>query len=244
MPSDFAAKLEPVQKDMAEKLVLRCELNVEQIQELANALKDNATLTELNLGTACIGDEGMRALAALWDKAANERARDKAKAGDTDMRSEKEKEKEREKEKAERERIVMSQLMTLELHRNLIGVAGAEALARALSFGALPNLKLLFLSNNDIGDAGLAHLADALIPVAQPVPGAASRCALAHLQVFDLYGNKIGTDGVVALANACKDGGLPGLQKLHLDLRGVTEDAQELMKDSLHETSGAQVFFG
>ena len=118
------------------------------------------------------------------------------------------------------------------------------------------NLKLLFLSNNEIGDVGFRHLSSALVSPIQD--GVAQRLGegwpqhwlpLSKLEALDLYGNKVGTLGVGFLTDACERGALPILQKLHLDmLRGyggeVHADVQNRMKEVLRSTSGAQVFFG
>ena len=55
----------------------------------------------------------------------------------------------------------MCNMQVLHLHRNQIGDAGLSALAEAVGKGALPALKILTLGGNYIGDVGLTALADA-----------------------------------------------------------------------------------
>ena len=55
----------------------------------------------------------------------------------------------------------MCNMQELYLHYNQIGDAGLSALADALGKGALDKLAVLRLDNNQIGDAGLSALASA-----------------------------------------------------------------------------------
>ena len=64
----------------------------------------------------------------------------------------------------------------------------------------------LDLDNNEIGDAGLQALADAL-----------GKGALASLEKLYLYSNAIGDDGMSALASACASGALASLVELIVD---------------------------
>jgi len=57
------------------------------------------------------------------------------------------------------------QLTTLDLSSNVIGEAGARAVAEALRH--VPQLSVLNLSNNTIGDAGARAVAEALYHVPQ-----------------------------------------------------------------------------
>ena len=52
-------------------------------------------------------------------------------------------------------------MQELYLHANQISDAGLSALAEAVGKGALPALKILTLGGNYIGDVGLTALADA-----------------------------------------------------------------------------------
>ena len=56
----------------------------------------------------------------------------------------------------------MCNMQMLHLHRNQIGDAGLSALAEAVGKGALASLEVLFLENNQISDAGLSTLAEAV----------------------------------------------------------------------------------
>lgn len=86
---------------------------------------------------------------------------------------------------------------------------GMESLASILNRGALPNCKELILSNNNIGDAGIAALAQAIKPGGS---GALSQCT-----VLQLGSNTFGDAGIIALADACRRGALPKCQILSLD---------------------------
>ena len=55
----------------------------------------------------------------------------------------------------------MCNMQVLALNRNQIGDAGLSALAEAVGKGALPALRMLALNGNKIGDVGLTALADA-----------------------------------------------------------------------------------
>ena len=86
---------------------------------------------------------------------------------------------------------------------------GMKSLASILNRGALPNCTQLLLSNNNIGDAGIAALAQAIEPGGS---GALSQCT-----VLQLGSNTFGDAGITALADACGRGALPKCQTLSLD---------------------------
>ena len=67
---------------------------------------------------------------------------------------------------------LMCHLQTLWLNDNNIGDAGLTALAEAVESGALAQLTRLDLDNNRIGDAGLTALAEAIKPTADNASGA------------------------------------------------------------------------
>ena len=69
----------------------------------------------------------------------------------------------------------------------------------------MPNLKRLFLNNNQIGDDGVAALASALRGGALPA------CTRIYL-----HRNQIGDDGVAALASALRGGALPSCTAISL----------------------------
>ena len=100
----------------------------------------------------------------------------------------------------------LPRLEELCLNANRIGEAGAAALARAATDGALPRLQSLDLDRNRIGDGGVRALAAA-------VAGG----ALARLEELDLDDNEIGDAGAEALAAACANAAtLPRLTTLEL----------------------------
>ena len=86
-----------------------------------------------------------------------------------------------------------------------VGDAGAAQLARALG-GAVPMLRSLDVSGNDLGPKAARALADALCDRA-PTGG----CALERL---DVSGNHIGSEGARALADALVRSGCPRLKTL------------------------------
>ena len=85
------------------------------------------------------------------------------------------------------------------------GISNLSASDVKVSCGnkALPQLKILGLSGNQIGDAGVAALASAC-----------GSGALPNLTRLGLDGNQIGDDGMQALAAAIGSGALPKLEWL------------------------------
>jgi Ran GTPase-activating protein (RanGAP) involved in mRNA processing and transport len=130
----------------------------------------------------------------------------------------------------------LPKLEMLMVAENAIGDEGAMALGAALAKGAMAKLSQLWLHSNRIGDAGLRALTSAMAPTTASDngrPGAASSAmapttasdngrpgaasgALAALTILGLADNRIGDAGVVALADACRQGALTELQSLSL----------------------------
>lgn len=110
----------------------------------------------------------------------------------------------------------MKHLVSLSLRSGRgVGDEGAKALARALH-DAVPCLKTLNLSGNNLGPEAAAAIAGALMKVQDEplsMPQLASGCALEEL---DLSGNHIGSDGACSLAGALVEVGCPRLKKLDL----------------------------
>ena len=110
----------------------------------------------------------------------------------------------------------MKHLVSLSLRSGRgVGDEGAGALARALR-DAVPCLKTLNLSGNNLGPKAAAAIAGALMQVPDEslsIPQLASGCALEEL---DLSGNHIGSDGACSLAGALVEIGCPRLRKLDL----------------------------
>jgi hypothetical protein len=88
----------------------------------------------------------------------------------------------------------------LGLSGNQIGDAGLSALAEAVGKGALAQLTHLFLERNQIGDMGMLAFADAV-----------SSGALPALKSLLLHSNKIGDPGMQTLADAVAKGALDHL---------------------------------
>ena len=108
-------------------------------------------------------------------------------------------------------------LKELLLSINQIGDAGVAALAEVLD--KLPQLTTLELRNNQIGDAGVAALAEA----AGKLP---------RLQRLELYGNQIGDAGAAALAEAADK--LPQLNFLNLCANpNISQQAKDALRAAL-----------
>ena len=115
-----------------------------------------------------------------------------------------------------------------------VGDAGASALAAALGRGAMPRLKVLYLRDAAIGDAGLVALAPALrrLPALEKLylgrsplgdEGLAALVApppptggLAKLRLLLLSYTQITDAGCATLAAALDSGALPALEQLYL----------------------------
>ena len=116
-----------------------------------------------------------------------------------------------------------------------VGDAGAAQLARALG-GAVPMLKSLDVSGNDLGPKAARALADALRDRA-PTGG----CALERL---DVSGNHIGSEGARALADALVRSGCPRLKSLDVSRNligaaGVAAVAELLVAQATRRGAGA-----
>ena len=116
-----------------------------------------------------------------------------------------------------------------------VGDAGAAQLARALG-GAVPMLKSLDVSGNDLGPKAARALADALCDRA-PTGG----CALERL---DVSGNHIGSEGARALADALVRSGCPRLKTLDVSRNligaaGVAAVAELLVAQATRRGAGA-----
>ena len=108
-----------------------------------------------------------------------------------------------------------------------VGDEGARILASALA-NAVPSLRFLDLSGNDLGRAGAEALAEALLVSSSgssyPVGVAAAFAASAPvsatapcaLEVLDLSANRVGSEGARALATALSRRGCPRLRRLDL----------------------------
>lgn len=141
-----------------------------------------------------------------------------------------------------------------------VGDEGAAQLARALR-GAVPSLRSLDVSGNDLGKKAARALADALCwsndsenvfaaKTATPEDGVADSpvralgnaggCALEHL---DLSGNHIGTEGACALADALVRSGCPRLKTLDVSRNligaaGVAAVAELLVAQATRRGAG------
>ena len=114
-------------------------------------------------------------------------------------------------------------LTCLHVGRNAIGDDGLRALAEAFGEGALPRLETLMLVHNKISADGVAALSQA-----------AESGALAALACLGLSGNEIGTHGLKSLASAASDDEvLAKLAELHLVSIGATEEGLGALAETL-----------
>ena len=133
-------------------------------------------------------------------------------------------------------------LTALHLTDFKIGTAGAEAIAAALGMGALPNLQVLDLSCNPIGNQGSAALALALrtMPALECLyllgcgigdEGVASLFAnlgkddFKKLEILDLQQNQLTDVGCETLISARRAGRMPALVEVILRRNKVTQAA-------------------
>ncbi len=114
-------------------------------------------------------------------------------------------------------------LQTLNLERNRIGAAGAEAIAAVLK--DVSQLQTLNLRNNIIGDAGAKAIAAVLKDVS-------------HLQTLNLRKNNIGAAGAEAIAAVLKD--VSQLQTLNLEYNNIGEAGAKAIAAVLKDVSQLQ----
>jgi len=104
-------------------------------------------------------------------------------------------------------------LEVISLDCNQVVDAGIAALAPALR--QLPKLRHLFLSDNQIGDRGLALL------LSEPMQG-----VLSSLRGLYLRDNQITDSGCAALASSLRSGALPALSRLDVGESSASQEAQ------------------
>ena len=149
-----------------------------------------------------------------------------------------------------------------------VGDAGASAFAAALEGGALPRLSALFLCRAGIGDAGLVALAPALrqlprlgtlnlsdnplgdegiaalvLAVVAPLPPPSSPSSptgvLTQLTELFLEGTQVADAGCAAIASAINSGALPPLEKLELAGIPASAAAKAAVSETLANTRWA-----
>ena len=140
----------------------------------------------------------------------------------------------------------LAHLMFFEARNNKIGDDGLRDLVSACANGALPILKYLMLDKNQIS-FGSASLVQALTrsPLSVEhlsltsnkidgvgVGNLVSAKTLSQLQFLNLYKNKIGNDGVRALAGAIKDGKMRSLEYIDIDENMYDDSATEQLKEA------------
>ena len=112
------------------------------------------------------------------------------------------------------------------LSRNSLSNSGVEEIARALSKGAMANLRELSLANVECQCRGLIALADALESDAKP---------LQHLKELDLSDNAIADRGMMRLADAMSTGALPVLIILTLGSNDIGDGGASALANALLE---------
>jgi Ran GTPase-activating protein (RanGAP) involved in mRNA processing and transport len=128
--------------------------------------------------------------------------------------------------------VACGALTSLAIQHNRIGDDGLTAIARAVTSGALPQLRWLYAGQNGVGDAGAAALAGALAHGACP--------ALTRL---GLQSNSIGDAGLAALSEALQAGAMREGEFIYLSDNPFTSEGREALTRILAET-GPQVHFG
>ena len=119
----------------------------------------------------------------------------------------------------------LPRLSALFMCRAGIGDAGLVALAPALR--QLPALETLNLSDNPLGDEGIAALLVVVAPPPPPPPPASAPSSptggLTQLTELFLEGTQVADAGCAALASALSSGALPPLERL--ELKGIPASA-------------------
>ena len=114
----------------------------------------------------------------------------------------------------------------LSLSNRELGDAGLTALADACSLGAFAPIDELTLFKTRLGDAGIVALAKA-----------GARGALPELKLLELGTNEIGPVGIEALADACVAGAFEKLSNLRLDKNQIGENGAMALASAI--TRGA-----
>jgi hypothetical protein len=104
------------------------------------------------------------------------------------------------------EHVVLAHATRIMFNSCGIDLVRTRKLGGACANGALAKVTELYLSANQIGDAGVSALADAF-----------AKGALAQVTTIELALNKIGDAGLTALADACAKGALASLKELVMD---------------------------
>ncbi|KAF9556568.1 hypothetical protein EC968_008173 [Mortierella alpina] len=185
-------------------------VQVKEIEDLAEILKTNSTLTSLSLESNAIGDDGATALA--------EALKTNSTLDTLDLRG---------------NTIwfkgllaflellqTNSTLTTLDLRTNKIGDSVAQALAESLKTDK--TLTTLDLQHNSIGDHGAKELAEALR-------------TNSTLTTLNLYSNSIGGDGAKELAEVVKTNST--LITLNLQYNSIGDDGANALAEALRTNS-------
>ena len=107
-----------------------------------------------------------------------------------------------------------------------------DPLCAMIKSGSLANLKLLWLDDQPLGDAGMTAFA-----------GAIASGSMANLQALLLDDNQIGGPGMTALANAIANGSLGNLKQLHLDGNEIGDPGVSALAGAIASGSMANLRF-
>ena len=114
----------------------------------------------------------------------------------------------------------------------------AGAVITLISNGSLGNLIVLDLSDNQIGDAGMIALANAIKPTTENPMG-----SLANLILLFLSGNKIGDEGMKALSSAIASGSLGNLIVLDLSDNHIGDKGMEAFSSAIASGSLPSLYY-
>jgi len=121
---------------------------------------------------------------------------------------------------------LMCNMQALYLAHNQIGDAGLSALAEAVGKGALAQCTYIGLSDNQIGDVGLTALASACASGALPA-----------LEELGLASNQIGDAGISYLAVTVGNGALDHLKNLYLGNNKCSQQSKDMLKTAMSKTN-------
>ena len=130
----------------------------------------------------------------------------------------------------------LPRLEFLALNETAIGNAGLVALAPGLR--RLPTLDVINLSNNPLGDEGLAALVAPPPPAGAPPPQTG---VLTKLKDLHLRSTKVSDAGCATLASALKSGTLPALKSIELAgaFSSCSAAARAAVKEALEKSRAA-----
>eukprot|EP00928_Gymnodinium_smaydae_P061201 TRINITY_DN45344_c0_g1_i1.p1 TRINITY_DN45344_c0_g1~~TRINITY_DN45344_c0_g1_i1.p1 ORF type:complete len:952 (-),score=99.80 TRINITY_DN45344_c0_g1_i1:132-2987(-) len=113
-------------------------------------------------------------------------------------------------------------LRMLSLSTNAIGDAGIAALSDATHYGAFCNIEKLYMNNNKFGDLGFTEFCGVLAAGLLPA-----------LKFLDVNSNRIGNAGFTALSSAIARGALSNLEVLYMHCNVIGDVGVQAFAESL-----------